>query len=216
MIVLDQEHFLGKGGGMDTNNRASKLVSDAMKGREIAKGELVHRLGYSNLNKGRRRLEDFLESGEADPAFIEKLSDALELRLEDISKAMKEDREQKKLLQEKLEREAFKPYVFLLTEERRPLQITMFALAGGVGVHKMFLLPDGIQEKPWEKQLKIVNDMSKECYRKKKGKVLLFGKITGYLYCPTYDSSYQVGLDGKTDGINHGHFNLPRSSASIS
>jgi hypothetical protein len=58
---------------MDTNNRASKLVSDAMKGREIAKGELVHRLGYSNLNKGRRRLEDFLESGEADPSFIEKL-----------------------------------------------------------------------------------------------------------------------------------------------
>ncbi len=149
---------------MDKNNRASKLVSDAMKSREIAKGELVHRLGYSNLNKGRRRLEDFLENGEADPAFIEKLSDALELRLEDISKAMEEDRKQKKLLQEKLEREAFKPYVFLLTEETRPLQITMFALAGGVGVHKMFLLPDGIQEKPWQEQLKIVNDMSKECY----------------------------------------------------
>ena len=40
------------------------------------------------------------------------------------------------------------------------------------------------------------------------GVIQFFGKFSGSLYCPNYDSSYEFTMEGGTDEINRGHFCL--------
>jgi hypothetical protein len=80
----------------------------------------------------------------------------------------------------------------------------------------MFFVPEDLPENSWEMQINMVRRLTKAHYRLREGIAPFFGAITGYLYCPTYDSSYEFTLGGETDAVDRGHFCLPEASVRVS
>jgi hypothetical protein len=201
---------------MHLKNQVTSLVLGAMEQKQLSRYELIRRMGYSSVNKGLRRLDLFLAGDELDPVFVAKVTEALVLDSQNINKAIEQDQNIKRARIDAQERAVFKPYIYLQTEATRPSQITIFALTGGTRTHKMFFVPEDLPENSWEMQINMVRRLTKAHYRLREGIAPFFGAITGYLYCPTYDSSYEFTLGGETDAVDRGHFCLPEASVRVS
>lgn len=200
---------------MNKDNHVRKLVLSTAQFKKMSKSDVVRQSGYANLNKGLRRLESLLHGGLIDQNFIKKICEVLEISRVEMDDAIEKDVLSKNLRQEIAERESFKPYIYLCTKATRPSQITMFALTGGTRIHKMFFVPEDLPEKPWEQQVTIVKSLARSHYNLLEGVAPFFGAITGYLYCPTYDSSYEFTLGGDTDAVDRGHFKFSEASIRV-
>ena len=196
-------------------NNVEHLVHGAMEKAPLTKNEVLRRMGYSNLNKGVRRLDQFLKGDMADKTFVMKLTEAINASLEEMQSAINSDQSRAWQRAEEHARKNFKPYIFLQTTATRPSQICIYALTGGTRAHKMIAVSESLPNESWLKQIKIVRTLISEHIQNTKGVVPFFGKVSGYLYCPSYDSSYEFTVQGETDEVDKGHFWLPEASVRI-
>ena len=196
-------------------NSIECLVHGAMEKAQLTKNDVVRRMGYSNLNKGVRRLDHFLKGDMTDKTFVKKLTEALNASPEEMQSAIDSDQLRAKQRAEELARKDFKPYIYLQTTATRPSQICIYALTGGTRTHKMISVPEDLPSESWSKQVKTVRALIIEHIQKNEGVVPFFGKASGYLYCPLYDSSYEFTVQGETDEVDRGHFWLPEASVRV-
>ena len=181
----------------------SKLVNEVISQSKELKREVVLKLGYRNMNKGYRRLNALLETGEC-PEFIkERLPQALNIDKELVDGTFEATRQQiaKEIelaikRQEEYERKHFKPHLWIEHERKYP-EGASFWYVVFIGIHhfKALPLPENINEMDWETQQSIVKERILE-HHKYCSDDAIFGRVTGYTYCQTYDDSYLFSVDG--------------------
>lgn len=185
------------------------LLRSTIRDNCISRKQIIEACGGTNPSKAYRRLDDLLDGrGHTDEdhqgAFFSKVTAFLGLTLDEIRRAKARDSEEE--LAEK--RRSFEPVIFVETEHR-PTQITFFGLMNGMNRWRIVRLPDGIFDLGEEDQYTIVGNAIREHYHALNGEVRYCGKITGYRYCQTYDTSIMFGNDGECTGDPTAGFTAP-------
>ena len=156
----------------------ARLIRKRTQDLGITRGELARRMGYANIAKGCRRIDQVCH-GQVETAV--KLRDALvrglEVDIAVVDKAIEGTRTEMIAAQDKAYRESFKPHAVILTERNIPSQITFYAMTGGAR-HRIIPMKEGSSPETIEQQA-----------RKGLPDVVLFlGRPTGYVvnYTPEY------------------------------
>ncbi|MEH6727652.1 MAG: hypothetical protein V7703_15965 [Hyphomicrobiales bacterium] len=111
---------------MSDKNSISKIIRDRLDVLGLSRRQLVQRLGYSNINKGFRRLEAILDGDRRTARnFAVKLSSALEVDIAEIETAITADCNAALAEHDRQYRENFQPYAVILTERSIPSPTSM-------------------------------------------------------------------------------------------
>jgi len=183
----------------------SKLINEVISQSKEAKRNVVLKLGYKNINKGYRRLNALIETGVC-PLFLkEKLPKALNLDKELIDQAFvliaqekAKEAEEARQRREEYERKHFKPHLWIEHERKYP-QGASFWYVVFIGIHhfKALPLPENINDMDWELQESLVKERILQHQKDCNSDDAIFGRVTGYTYCQTYDDSFLFSVDGK-------------------
>lgn len=180
----------------------ARLIQQELAKRNWRKSELVAAMGYKNLSRGLKRLENCIRNGDCSNAeMLSRLRCALDLPAQQFESVVTETRRQCadenriKASREEAERRAqFRPYVYVRTSENRPSFITA---AAAIGPRLKYLqLEDAVIALPRPFLLSRVAEMICEHYQSNLGKCLLFGDITGYALRIAYDETVEFTSDG--------------------
>jgi len=193
----------------------SQVISNAMKRKKMDRITLITKMGYRNQNKGLRRLDSMLSKGEFQELFLKECAMVLALNFDEVFSAVNADDKVRRDKVEQLQRAHFKPYIYLKTEQTRPSSITMFALTGGTMKHKAFYVPENLWLASEDNSFSLIGELIREHFNDSDGIVAFFGKISGYLYCPTYDDSYDFSINGDLLSKSLGHFYPPMASVRV-
>lgn len=190
----------------------SKLINRVISGNKELKREVVLKLGYRNLDKGYRRLDYLIETGECPEPMKKMLPRALGINpkvVEDAFEATARQRQEELEIDrkrgEEYERRTFKPHLWIEHELSRPRSVAMVALSG-IDTFKLVMLPEGINQLSWNEQKRVVRWAIQRHQRNKGIEDSMFGKVTSYVYHQTYDNSHLFSKDGKLLEINYGEF----------
>ena len=178
---------------MDSFLPIAVLIEVRLRALGINRAALVQRLGYANIAKGLRNLENLCH-GDLDryPDLVRALAGALDIPEEEVARAIRESRaalegaaRTDKEAQEALYRRNFRPHAVILTERSRPSPIFAAAL---LGVDKLLRLEVDISL-PRHTWLQQAVDMLPE-------QVPTFGKPVGVAM--NYSPDMAVELDLQT------------------
>lgn len=182
-----------------------ELISTRLAAQKLSRGDLLRRMGYSNIAKAGRRFQALLEGDFAHPAsqlMIQRLPAALQVENTFYQAIMAEclRRQRERLQQEaniaaaKRQREEaearkhFVPHAMLVGTHRRPTQITAFALTGGaerwLKVPLNTTLPATTFAQQMVQHLTLHPD------------VPFFGPATGFVVRYDYDNSVRFDVKG--------------------
>lgn len=192
-----------------------KLLLELIKNNSERKTEIVKKLGYKNMNKGYRRLDKLIHSGECPVELRKKLAAAIGMKPEIVEEAFRVTEIQIQNDNEKKERDNFCPHLYLVHEKKVPSQITLFALTGGIERWKKIKLPETISELKWDVQMKIVRESIKKHRESNEYQGVLLGKVIRYIYRPVYGEQIVISIEGKILDFNGDKIKEPASSVSI-
>jgi hypothetical protein len=168
-----------------------RLVKDFIQDKGIKKSEFVKKLGYTNLSKGCRNLQDFLEGDLSLHFIITHLHLAMEVDKAVIAKAMQvteEEIEQERLQEREKRRACFKPILYVYTERRIPSWILACAMCG-FHRFKRIALPDNFNELSRKSQNEIIKEKIAESMAQNNGTIITFGKILHYILQDDFDDT---------------------------
>ena len=156
----------------------ARLIRKRTQDLGITRGELARRMGYANIAKGCRRIDQVCH-GQVETAvrMRDALVRGLGVDVEVVDKAIERTRAEVIAAEEKAYRESFRPHAVILTERKIPSQITFYAMTGGAR-HRIIPMKEGSSPETFEQQA-----------RKGLPDVVLFlGRPTGYVvnYTPEY------------------------------
>jgi transcriptional regulator with XRE-family HTH domain len=177
-----------------------KFLQETMKQKKLSKKELARRLGYNNISKGIRRIDEFLEKATLNEHIIYNLHSALDEPKAKILEKLEETKEEialeihkqeeEKKQKEKEERKNFKPFLYCVTEKPKPWPIFISALTQSYLLKKVNL-PNNFNELSHEQKQNAMKDVIKEHYnfiqQRWSGIIPAYGKILAYTFVPTYD-----------------------------
>ncbi len=129
-----------------------QLIHQRMQELGIGRAELARRMGYANIAKGCRRIDQICGGhlGRAENLRIA-LVRGLKVDVEVIDKAIENTRVEQVAAEDKVYRESFKPHAVILTKQRVPSQITLYAMTGGVR-HRIIRFKEGSSPKTYAAQ----------------------------------------------------------------
>ncbi|MEI8032976.1 MAG: hypothetical protein WCH05_06505 [Chlorobiaceae bacterium] len=195
----------------------TETLQQAMTTKGICKKDIILAYGHKNVNKAYRVLNGVLGNAVYSETILrhglmKTIIELLELNEEIIRAAINLDLLDYNNAAEAYQRSIFKPLIYAETKETMPSSITMFGLSNGMRRWKTIELPVKIASWPEKQQLEIIRQEIKDHYLRQDGGVPFFGRITGYRYCKTYDTSYLFTPDGELiDGKQEG-FIIPIAS----
>ncbi|HMO19194.1 MAG TPA: hypothetical protein PKA63_13885 [Oligoflexia bacterium] len=173
-------------------------------------------LGYKNIAKGIRNLDRWLQYGEGSIFFLKSLGLKFNVSEEQIENLIRETEllknEEHKQLREKSREErrrSFTPYIFIESSQSRPSSIT---IAGMMGVRMKFIKLDEnnfSENCSTDEMFQKVKIIIREHMKKTKGKCLLFGEITGFLFVEKWDRYHSFDLEGELLGTVDKEFVVP-------
>ena len=177
-----------------------RFLQETMKQKKISKKELAQRLGYNNISKGIRRIDEFLEKATLNEYIVynlhsaldepkEKILGKLEETKEEIVREIQKQEEEKRQKQEE-ERKNFKPFLYCVTEYPKPSPIFICAMTQSFLLKKV-ALPSTFNELSIEAKQKAIKDAIKEHHnfvgQKWHGRIPAYGKILTYTLVVEYD-----------------------------
>jgi hypothetical protein len=182
----------------------SKIILQAINGSKENKLRLVKNLGFKNLNKGIRRLEHLIHTGQCPEPMRGKLPFALGLDLIDIQQAFqatfnqrREEAEDSRRRRDEYERRCFHPHIWIKHELENPPPGSI-CIVGFVGIEhwKVIQLPEDIGRKPWSEQFRVVRIKIRGHQHREEFNRSIFGGVLGYMYRKTFDDSFLFSIDG--------------------
>ena len=190
-----------------------ELILRAMQSQGISKAELAIKLGYKNTAKGIRRINHAIEKSRLTALLYEKFPSALGISRSELNDAideterkMNEERIQEARRREEQERAEFTPHIFIKHERTTPSPIFVVAIVGEA-YFKRVSLPSHFRELTSDAQISAVEEIVVNHYREFEGSSPSpYGKITGYYFRTTFDSSLEFSTDGKLLGFGPTRF----------
>ena len=123
----------------------ARLIRQRMQDLGITRGKLVRRMGYANIAKGCRRIDQICGGRfEFSENLRVELAEGLEVEVNVIDESIEVTRAELNEAEDQAYRATFKPHAGILTEQNVPSQITFYAMTGG-SRHRI------IQFKEWVK-----------------------------------------------------------------
>ena len=177
-----------------------RLIRERMKELGLRRGQLAARLGYRNISKGCRRLEQ-VSSGDlaGKEALLAKLPGALDLPREVVAKAIQETIEEIERAQRAEEERAearwradFTPHAIITTERSVPSPIFVVAFFGTDWLKRIDLevaLPVNAIHRQ-------IQDVIQRRLARWDGQIPCFGAATGYVINWTPDRAERFDLPG--------------------
>lgn len=168
-----------------------EYVIRTMREKGLKRSEVVQRLGYTNVAKGCRRLDQLLHNLEYNRTIMNNLHVALGVTRQEVQEKLEEtarEIEQERLQEEERERRVFVPYLFCQTERRIPSPIFVCAILNAVSMKYVYLPPDYNQRSDSEQE-EIRRALIAEKLGKNDGRIPSFGKITCFTLRRAYDDS---------------------------
>jgi hypothetical protein len=163
-----------------------ELIPQQMQALQLDRMTLVARLGYRNIRKGARRLDEWL-NGEAVPvALVSKLAAALELPATSIAEAIATSEQVRREERKATMRANFFPHLFVVTEQSLPTQITLSAI-GGFPRERYLALPGDFMHWPASRQEALIQRLIRECVARYQGVIPTFGAIQHFVCCLAFD-----------------------------
>jgi len=198
---------------MNTTELA-EILQNAMNIKGITKKNIIAAYGHNNVNKAYATINNILGGAVFNETIMEHdmmktIIKLLEIPEENIREAVKRDWLCAEEEEEAARRSIFTPLIYAETKETRPSSITMFGLASGMKRWKIIELPLAIANIPEEEQLEIIREEIKDHFKRQEGVVPFFGKIIGYRYQKTYDTSYLFTTEGEKINGDQGGFIVP-------
>ena len=183
----------------------SRLINDVISSSKHCKRNIVLSLGYQNINKGYRRLNTLIETGECPMSLKDMLPKALNLDEELVNTAFKLTAQQKakeaeldRKRTEEYERKSFVPHIWIENELEFPSGAKFWYVAFlGIDKFKVLPLPENINDMDWELQESLVKKRRLQHQKGINGDDAIFGRVKGYTYCQTYNDSFLFSVDGK-------------------
>ncbi|MBV33923.1 MAG: hypothetical protein CMP47_00390 [Rickettsiales bacterium] len=178
----------------------------------VAKRRLAKRLSLSRNSKAYRVAEEVIDNGTIKPYAIKELALALQLPVSEVESALKATTEERRTAKRADIFKEFGPHLYVKTTGPKS-SFTVAAL-----VYKQFLyikLQAAIDNLPMTKQLELVHSSVKAHMTQHEGKLPLFGTITGYLYCPNTNSSYELNTEGELLSGNEGSCPIVEASVTV-
>ena len=110
----------------------AQLIQPRMRALGITRGDLARRMGYANIAKGCRRIDQICsEQFEMADNLRVALSRGLGVNVEVVNKTIDVTRAERIAAKNRAYRESFKPHAVMLTGETVPSLITGYAMMGG-------------------------------------------------------------------------------------
>lgn len=177
-----------------------KFLHETMKQKNLSKKEVAQRLGYKNISKGIRRIDEFLQEATFNDHIINNLHNALDEPVDkviekleetkrEIAEEIKNKEEEKQMVKEE-KRKNFKPFLYCVTEKKKPQPIFVAAISESYLLKKVSLSDNFNELSPKQKKAAICNAI-KEHYEfiqnRWRGIVPAYGKILAYTLVPTFD-----------------------------
>jgi hypothetical protein len=165
---------------------------------------IVKKLGYKNLNKGFRRLDNLIQTGQCPDSLRKKLPTALGLEPSVIQEAyeltlnqLEEEEEKARRDRESYERRMFQPHLWIKHEREYP-PVGSICQVALLGIHnfKVITLPEDILGLQWSEQCKTVREKIREHQSQEYVDTGLFRKVIEYIYRKTYDKSFLFSTNG--------------------
>ena len=195
------------------------LLLSKMEAKGINRKEIVRYYGHANTAKAYRNLDGILDEGPLHETIlrgelVSKIAELLEITFEEIEQAVSDDRAEAEAEALAHAKSIFRPMIFV-EAEHRPNGICIFGIAGGMKRWRTIILPPDIASYPEANQLEVVRTEIEKHYSKQEGIVPMCGKITGYSYCPTFESSYEFNIEGERVSGIQSRYMLPTISVSL-
>ena len=165
---------------------------------------IVKKLGYKNLNRGLRRLDTLIQTGQCPDSLRKKLPTALGLDPLVIQKAyeqtlnqLEEQEEKARRDREEYERRTFRPHIWVKHEREYP-PVGSICQVAFLGIHnwKVITLPEDIAGLQWSEQFKALREKIREHQSQENVDTNIFRKVIGYIYRKTYDKSFLFSTNG--------------------
>ena len=180
-----------------------QFISRLMREYGFSHVEFVQTLGYRhNAEKGVRRLNLWLETGEGHDRIIGEIAAVYPAYAEKLEKAVAETARLKAAEAEaaflercKAEEERFRGFIHADGEKTVPSGITIFGISGGHTVWTTIQIPKAILELPLEAQLTALPKLMVAYRRRYNGDCPFFGKLTGFKFVRLLDY-FQFDVEG--------------------
>jgi hypothetical protein len=175
----------------------AQLIQSRMKELGIRSGALAARLGYLNLSKGARRIDELCGGDLAGKEWLlANLPRALSLpdevakaAVDETRKELERAREADRQRAEAAWRAAFKPHAYLLGTNVRPSSITFFGITGGA--ERWLVIPLDHSQPPLSYAAQALAVVRRTPV------VQFFGATTGFIVNYTPDHAVRFDLQGK-------------------
>jgi hypothetical protein len=197
-----------------------RFITEEMKRKGLKRSEVAHCLGYANINRGLRRLDECINEGTPHAFIIQNLHTVLGVDSSVVQKALAitkkqilEKRKARETEAEERAREAFRPHLFIITELSRPTSITMAIWTGMAD--RTINLPEDFAAHPPEKQLKIVQSVLRQHFKDNQGECRFFGKILGYYYVHHFRENIRLDVEGNVEMDETTPFTPPQGYITI-
>ena len=166
-----------------------EYVIKTMREKGLKRSEVVQRLGYTNVAKACRRLDQLLQDLDYNRTIMNNLHVGLGVPRHRVQEKLEEtarELEQERLQEEERERRAFVPYLFCQTERRIPSPIFVCAILNAERMKFIYLPPDYNQRSAGQQE-EIRRALIAARQRNNDGRIPSFGKITCFTLRRFYD-----------------------------
>jgi hypothetical protein len=171
--------------------------------------EFVAAIGYSNIPKGIRAFQSFVNTGTGNPILLERLQASRlaidsEVFLDALSQTdtqLRLEQEEERAKNEEERARAFRPTCYPVPRLDPGAQITIFAITGEFKKYAIEL-PATIHSWSHEAQYSYTQSKIREHYRRHQGQIHFLGAIVSYLYHRSWNEPpVALTIDGQPLGI---------------
>jgi hypothetical protein len=190
------------------HNPLAELILNSLAARGWRKSQLMTAVGYSNVNRGLRRLEAVFAGDLSNVEFLQRVREAMDVPpavWEAALNATLEEQARQQavnaLLAEAVAREHFQPYIHVRTSRSRPTSITIAVLWPAL---RRVPLEETILALPERQRARRVGALVAAHYREHDGELPLFGDITGYAFRLAFDRTAVYDVEGELLEVRDG------------
>jgi hypothetical protein len=185
----------------------SHFLTGLLQETGLTRSEFVRSLGYRNIERGRRRLDSWIDTGTGYDRILGQIAKAYPDHAEGLQTALTNTKALKATEADaefydlcKAQESTFVPFIHADGETRIPSGITLFGLCGGHAAFTTVKIPQRILDLPVEEQLAVLPELMLGYVRQYNGAVPFFGKLTGFRFVRLLD---QYRFDSDVNLIEH-------------